>query len=320
MTTPTIDDVLAMPEAAEVMAPPDPEPSPDAQLLAKILEERNSYGQAGMPQGGHLVDDGEERDDNEGMGRWYTMTETGAEISSRTLNSVMEDADFSDGLLRQLSMLLDGLARWQFFASCNNRQEHIDALMLEVGLLDQALAFWTTEGNANKLWDPRRDSDLLTPGSDGVYIRQAITHVGLLQRYAGEARIDQARAAMAHLQAHVRKIYAAAGRAADLGVGRDYSYLRDLYAMPVDPGHAGQKAVLAPFFAQELAAVCMASVAGQRAGKWQAGMARILQNFRGGGSIEEQRMSQGFFERRRRDARQAENAQYSAQKGYARAE
>ena len=78
----------------------------------------------------------------------------------------------------------------------------------------------------------------------------------------------------------------------------DYSYLLDLYALPVDPDSSGLKNTIAPYFGQELHSVCMASVAGQRAGKRQATLARILQNFRGGGSIEEQRMAQGFFERR----------------------
>ena len=88
--------------------------------------------------------------------------------------------------------------------------------------------------------------------------------------------------------------------------------------MPVDPDSSGLKNTIAPYFGQELHAVCMASVAGQRAGKRQATLARILQNFRGGGSIEEQRMSQGFFERRQREQRLTRDATAASQIGYSR--
>ena len=303
-------------EAAGLMA------TPDIELLKQLLSDRNGYGSAGRPTGTYLVKDESEDGEGEGggIGKWYKMSQTGAEISQRTLNSVIEDAELSDPLALKLVLLLDSLARWQFSASCNNRQEHIDALMMETLLLESAVEYWSREGNAGKIWQPRRDSDLLEGAKDGPYLRQAVSRVGLLHQYEPSRRLTKASERLTFVGRRAQRVYLAWDRAIDRGVCCDYSYLRDMYAMPVDPDTAGLKSVIAPFFAQELHAVCMATVAGQRAGKWQAAMARILQNFRGGGDIEQQRMTQGFFERSRRERRLERTATTSAEVGYARAE
>ena len=319
------ETVERLDEALVTLVPPGMEQDPNAELLQVMLRDRNNYGAGGKPGGGRIVtvDDGMGGDEDEGGGlsRWYKQTDIASEMSQRTLNSIIEDADLSDPQLLELVLLLDGLARWQFHAPCNNRQQHVDALLLEVRLLDSALEFWSRPDKGSAYWVPIEDApDIMADAKDGPYLRRAVSRVGLLQRYHGEARLNAGRAMMATVERHVSRIYTAWDRALSDGVSQDYSYLLDLYAMPVDPDSSGQKNTIAPYFGQELHSICMASVAGQRAGKRQATLARILQNFRGGGNIEEQRMSQGFFERRNREQRLTRDAVEGAQIGYSRAE
>ena len=328
MVNRNMDDVIDRMEMMEeeLLHPPDPMlDDPNRDLLVEMLSDRNSYKNAGRPSGTHLVavDDGMggDEEDGGGMSRWYKQTDIASEMSQRTLNSIIEDADLSDPQLLELVLLLDQLARWQFHAPCNNRQQHVDALLLEVRLLDAALSFWTQEGKQNAYWVPREHApEIMAEARDGPYLRRAVSRVGLLQRYPGDERRDACRLMMETTKKHVQRIYTAWDRAMSEGVSYDYSYLLDLYALPVDPDSSGLKNSIAPYFAQELHAVCMASVAGQRAGKRQATLARILQNFRGGGSIEEQRMAQGFFERRQREQRLTRDAVAASQIGYKRAE
>lgn len=312
-------DTLLQPPGAPALG------GPDGELLVEILSNRNSYGHAGRPTGARTVavDDGmgEDEDGGGGLSRWYKQTDIASEMSQRTLNSIIEDADLSDPQLLELVLLLDSLARWQFHAPCNNRQQHADALLLEVRLLDDALAFWSQEGKASAYWVPSEHApEIMSEAKDGPYLRRAVSRVALLQRYQGSARLDACRTTMLTTNKHVQRVYAAWDRAIGEGVSFDYSYLLDLYALPVDPDTSGLKNTIAPYFGQELHAVCMASVAGQRAGKRQATLARILQNFRGGGTIEEQRMAQGFFERRQREQRLTRDALAASQVGYKRAE
>ena len=329
MVSRDIDDVVGrMEEHMETLASPLAPTTmsvEDEELLVEILGTRNGYGHAGRPAGSRMVavDDGtgDDEDGGGGLSRWYKQTDIASEMSQRTLNSIIEDADLSDPQLLELVLLLDGLARWQFHAPGNNRQQHVDALLLEVRLLDAALTFWSQEDKGSAYWVPSEHApEILDEARDGPYLRRAVSRVGLLQRYQGQARLDACRSMMESTKRHVQRIYTAWDRAIGEGVSFDYSYLLDLYAMPVDPDSSGLKNTIAPYFGQELHAVCMASVAGQRAGKRQATLARILQNFRGGGTIEEQRITQGFFERRQREKRLSQDALSASQIGYSRAE
>ena len=329
MASQNIDDVVdQLEEQVDIMVSPQglaTMSAPDQDLLVEILGNRNGYGAAGRPAGSRVVgvDSGmeDDEDDGGGLSRWYKQTDIASEMSQRTLNSIIEDADLSDPQLLELVLLLDSLARWQFHAPCNNRQQHVDALLLEVRLLDAALSFWSEEGKESAYWVPGDHApEVMADARDGPYLRRAVSRVGLLQRYQGRARLDACRSMMETTKKHVQRIYTSWDRAIGEGVSFDYSYLLDLYAMPVDPDSSGLKNTIAPYFGQELHAVCMASVAGQRAGKRQATLARILQNFRGGGSIEEQRMSQGFFERRQREQRLTRDATTASQIGYSRTE
>ena len=156
------------------------------------------------------VDSGmeDDEDDGGGLSRWYKQTDIASEMSQRTLNSIIEDADLSDPQLLELVLLLDSLARWQFHAPCNNRQQHVDALLLEVRLLDAALVFWSQEGKESAYWVPGDHApEIMADARDGPYLRRAVSRVGLLQRYQGQARLDACRSMMETTKKHVQRIY-----------------------------------------------------------------------------------------------------------------
>ena len=124
MVSRDIDDVVErMGEHMETLASPLAPTTmsvEDEELLVEILGNRNGYGHAGRPAGARMVavDDGtgDDEDGGGGLSRWYKQTDIASEMSQRTLNSIIEDADLSDPQLLELVLLLDGLARWQFHA------------------------------------------------------------------------------------------------------------------------------------------------------------------------------------------------------------
>ena len=133
MVSRDIDDVVGrMEEHMETLASPLAPTTmsvEDEELLVEILGTRNGYGHAGRPAGSRMVavDDGtgDDEDGGGGLSRWYKQTDIASEMSQRTLNSIIEDADLSDPQLLVLVLLLDGLARWQFSGVHPTTNRHI---------------------------------------------------------------------------------------------------------------------------------------------------------------------------------------------------